>query len=127
MFEQLIAHLIGDYFLQSHWMAQEKTKRWWPATVHALSYGLPFLFITHSLALVVIVVTHLIIDRYRLVRYLIWLKNLMAPKKAREMLKDCTATGYPPTVPLWLATWLMIITDNTVHIIINFLAIKYLG
>jgi hypothetical protein len=26
----LLAHLVGDYLLQSDWMAAEKTKRWWP-------------------------------------------------------------------------------------------------
>ena len=42
--DQILAHLIGDYLLQSHWMAQEKTKRSIAAAVHAVSYTLPFLF-----------------------------------------------------------------------------------
>lgn len=25
--DQFVAHLVGDYILQSHWMATEKTKR----------------------------------------------------------------------------------------------------
>jgi len=59
----LLAHLIGDYILQSDWMANEKTKRWWPAWAHALTYGLPFLLVTQSpLALAVIIVTHAVID-----------------------------------------------------------------
>ncbi|MFD4210556.1 DUF3307 domain-containing protein, partial [Micromonospora tulbaghiae] len=63
----LLAHLAGDYLLQSHWMATEKSKRWWPAWAHALTYGLPFLLITQSpAALAVIVGTHAVIDRYRL-------------------------------------------------------------
>lgn len=128
MFEQLIAHLIGDYFLQTDWMAQEKTKRWWPAVVHALCYGLPFLFITHAwLALVVIVSTHLVIDHWRLARHVIWFKNLFSPAAYRYQWKDCNTTGYHKDRPAWLTTWLLIITDNTMHIIINFLAIKYLG
>jgi hypothetical protein len=128
MFEQLIAHLLGDYFLQTDWMAQAKTKRWWPAIAHALSYGLPFLFITHAWpALVVIVLTHLIIDHWRLARYVIWFKNLFSPAAYRYPWKDCNITGYYKDRSIWLATWLMIITDNTMHIIINFLAIKYLG
>ena len=38
-----LAHMVGDYVIQSHWMAVEKTKRWWPAIAHGVTYGLPFL------------------------------------------------------------------------------------
>lgn len=56
--EIALAHLVGDYILQSHWEAQEKTKRWWPALLHAVTYGLPFLLVTQSpWALLVIVGT----------------------------------------------------------------------
>ena len=79
-----LAHLVGDYLLQSHWMATEKTKRWWPAAAHALTYGLPFLLITQSpLALAVIVGTHAVIDRYRLARHVVWAKNQLAPHSHR--------------------------------------------
>lgn len=44
----ILAHLIGDYLIQSHWMATEKTKRWWPAIAHAVTYGLPYLIVTRS-------------------------------------------------------------------------------
>lgn len=124
--EILIAHAIGDYVLQSHWMATEKTKRWWPAIVHGVVYTLPFLFITQSLAaLAVIAGTHVIIDHYRLARHLSWLKNLLAPRP-RPTWDDSRATGYPSSTPPWLAVWLMIIVDNTLHILINVLAVKYL-
>lgn len=42
---QLLAHLFGDYVLQNHWMALNKTQRWWPAIVHATLYMLPFLIV----------------------------------------------------------------------------------
>jgi hypothetical protein len=32
---------------------------------------------------------------------------------------ECKATGYPPDTPPWLAVWLMIIADNTIHVLIN--------
>lgn len=67
VFGLLLAHLLGDYVVQSRWMATEKTQRWWPAIVHAVTYGVPFLMVTRSpLALAVIVGTHAVIDRYRL-------------------------------------------------------------
>lgn len=40
---------------------------------------------------------------------------------------DCTSTGYPPDRPAWLAVWLLIIADNTLHVICNGLALAYLA
>ena len=51
----LLAHLVGDYLTQSDWMANEKTKRWWPAWVHAITYGLPFVLITRSVPALVVI------------------------------------------------------------------------
>lgn len=114
--DQLVAHLVGDYLIQSHWMATEKTKVSLAAGVHAATYTLPFALITHSLiALSLIAATHFLIDRYRLARFVVWLKN-----GARGPV---TATGYPADVPPWLAVWLLIIADNTLHILCNGLAI----
>lgn len=123
----LLAHLTGDYVIQTDWMAQEKTRRWWPAVVHAVTYGLPFLFITRSIpALAVIVGTHLVIDRYRLARHICWVKTLASPSPYRRTWAECRATGFPPDMPVWLSTWLMIIVDNTVHIGINAAAVVWL-
>jgi hypothetical protein len=46
--DQLVAHAVGDYILQSDWMATEKTKQNAAAATHALTYTLPFLFLTRS-------------------------------------------------------------------------------
>jgi hypothetical protein len=120
----LLAHLVGDYVLQTHYMATEKTKRWAPALLHAVTYGLPFLALTRSpAALAVIVGTHAVIDRYRLARHLVWLKNQLAPKAYRP---GHTATGYPEDTPAWLAVWLLIIVDNVLHISINWAALTWL-
>ncbi|MGV9540908.1 DUF3307 domain-containing protein [Nocardia beijingensis] len=119
-----LAHAVGDYLIQSHWMATEKTKRWWPAVVHAVTYGLPFVLITQSpLALLVIVATHAVIDRYRLARHVVWAKNQIAPAAHRP---GHTATGYPDDTPPWLAVWLLIIADNVLHMLINVAAIVWL-
>lgn len=109
-------------------MATQKTSRWVPALLHGLTYTLPFLFATHSLAaLLVIGLTHAIIDRYRLAKYLVWFKNQFAPKAFRSDKESMKTTGYPAETPIWLSTWLLFIADNTVHIIINTLAIIFLG
>lgn len=172
---QLLCHLFGDYVLQSDWMAQNKTKAFWPAWVHAWVYSLPFALIggIHRvswnprlwdlLPWFVIFGTHFLIDRYRLARYVVYAKNWLGPKKFwyRHILSGrptwtddveeikhsrgddfkvddyyiwhgpmpplwACPTGYPPTVPPWMAVWLLIIADNTLHLTINYLALRYL-
>jgi len=122
--DQLFVHAVGDYLLQSDWMANEKTRHWLPAWTHALVYSAPFLVFSPSgLAWLTIFGTHFLIDRYRLARYVVWLKNLLGPYVPWE---HCRVTGYPDGRPLWLAVWLMIIVDNLCHVGINALALKYL-
>ncbi len=127
---QLVAHGVGDYLLQSHWMATGKTSRFLPAALHAATYTIPFVFITHSpLALLVIASTHFFIDRYRLARYVVWFKNGVgspALLTGDGTMRQLTDTGYPADVPPWLAVWLLIIADNLIHILLNAAAITYL-
>jgi hypothetical protein len=105
-------------------MACEKTKRWWPAIAHGLTYTLPYLLVTRSpWALLVISSTHILIDRFRLARHVVWVKNLLAPRSSRAAH---TATGYPAGTPDWLAVWLLIIADNTLHLLINAVAVARL-
>lgn len=122
--DQLVAHAVGDYILQSDWMATEKTKRNTAALAHAVTYTLPFLFLTRSLAaLTAICGTHFVIDRWRLARYVVWLKNWLGPNRPWS---ECVATGYPADRPAWLTVWLLIIADNTLHVLCNGLALKFL-
>jgi hypothetical protein len=130
--DQLLCHAIGDYVLQSDWMANEKTKRSFAALCHVATYGLPFLFLRPSWkAYVVIVGTHFIIDRWRLARFVVWAKNHLGPSCGFTMREPAacrflTPTGYPEGTPAWLAVWLLIIADNIMHVTINGLALKYL-
>lgn len=149
----LIAHAVGDYLLQSDWMAVEKTDSWWAAWAHGASYGLPFagllgwyagLTVPVVIALAVIVASHALIDRYRLARHVVWLKNQIAPREWRHGWCDhVSATGYHRPIanadmpdgrrwtpacdqqakPVWMGVWLMIIADNTLHVTINSVAL----
>jgi hypothetical protein len=136
--DQLVLHAIGDYILQSDRMAQNKTKSHLWAFIHALSYSLLFVMQVRSLAAwLVIFGSHFLIDRYRLARYVVYLKNWPtyidafdpADGKTRRVQlawADCSQTGYPHERPAWLSTWLLIIADNILHVLINGLAIAYL-
>jgi hypothetical protein len=124
--DQLVAHAVGDYVLQSDWLVQEKGTRTFAAMVHVLFYTLPFLLITQNpVTLAIIAGTHFAIDRWRLARHVVWLKN--RPWPGSRPWRECSATGFPPEVPIWMSTWLLIIVDNIMHIVINGLAIYYFG
>lgn len=126
--DQLVLHAVGDYVLQSDWMAANKTRRWLPAVTHAITYALPFLLLTRSAAaLAFIAGTHLAIDHWRLARFVCWAKNLPAPRAWRKPWSECSTTGYPGDRTPWLATWLMIITDNVMHVVLNGVAIRWLS
>lgn len=124
--DQLLAHAIGDYILQSDWMACEKPSRHIAAAVHAVCYTLPFLLLTRSpIALAAICGSHFVIDRWRLARYVVWAKNWIGP--AYKPWAQCSSTGYDiVTKPAWMSVWLLIIADNTLHVICNGVAIKFL-
>ena len=67
----LIAHLIGDWIIQTYWMATEKSKRLLPLLAHVVSYHL-FTFGALSLvgvdlikviwATLFLAITHAILD-----------------------------------------------------------------
>ena len=119
---ELIAHLCGDFILQNHAMATRKpTSSVW-AAVHVFFYTLPFLLLTRSgPALAVICGTHFVIDRFQLARY--WAD-----------FWGVGTTGWVPrqfgldasTAPPFLAVWLLIIVDNTLHLAINHAALLWL-
>lgn len=123
--DQIIAHAVGDYAIQSDWMATEKTKRTTAALAHVLTYALPFLLLSTSWrAIAFIVATHFLIDRWRLARFVCWLKN--RPWPGWRPWGECVATGYPADRPPWLTVWLMIVVDNLMHVVLNGIALTYL-
>lgn len=138
--DQLVAHAVGDYILQSDWMANEKTKKSFAAACHALTYSLPFLLLRPSIAAFALIAsTHFVIDRWRLARFVVYAKNLISPPFIWETVdnftsqkwlwyswKDCAATGYHKERPAWLSVWLLIIADNVMHVLINGIALRYL-
>lgn len=121
----ILAHLVGDYILQADWEATTKISDSRTAALHAVKYTLPFLVLTRSpWRLAVIGGTHFAIDRWRLAKHVAWAKNQLAPAAYRP---GHTATGYRETDPDWMAVWLMILTDNTMHLLINAAVLEVSG
>lgn len=103
--EQILLHLWGDYILQTNRMATEKVHSWLWALIHGTVYSLPFLLIGSPLAVLIIWGTHCPIDRYSLAKRL---------------------KSFSDTTPESIRIWIPIIVDNTIHLTINFFALKYL-
>ena len=138
---QLIIHGVGDYFIQTDWQAlNKKNKGWlgfWACLKHCITYSLPFLFIGSWKAVLVIFVTHFIIDRSNLVAYcLAWKNNVKKPimkitENNIQMLTgkhcyDISNFGFGVERPFAITIWLYIICDNLLHIICNYIALLYL-
>jgi hypothetical protein len=119
---EFLSHAVGDYVVQSDWMAAEKTKSHVPALLHGATYAACFLPLTRRWQpLLIIGGTHFVIDRWRLAKHVGWFKNQIAPKAYRP---GHTPTGYGSDKPDWMAVWLLIITDNTMHALVNRWALK---
>ena len=116
---QLLCHLVGDYCLQSHVMATRKTSSWKWACIHAFFYTLPFaVVLTQSpWKLLVIGGTHAVIDRHRIA--LRWCKFYGVGHPGLWLKKGSYARATFEAPPAYLSTWLVIIVDNTFHLIIN--------
>jgi hypothetical protein len=106
--EQLLAHLFGDYVIQNSWMANNKEKRTFPCIIHCLTYSLCFAFISSWQALLVIFTTHFFIDRFGLA-------------------KNWKLKGMNENTPDYIKFFVSVAVDNTIHLLINFLAIKYMN
>jgi len=131
---QLLAHLIGDYILQNHTMANLKKQYGLAAAIHAVLYTVPFFFLTTSpIALLVICVTHGVIDHFSLAQY--WVRFWGIGQQGWVTQQLGPVLGIPQTVldrvrapaPIWLSVWLLFIVDNIMHLVINFLSLRYLG
>lgn len=136
-YEILLAHLFGDYWLQNDWMACNKKIQLLPAVIHGIVYTLPFLLITQSItALLIICITHILIDHTDIVGTFNQIKNWKF-KQDSIILSEQLSNGQQRASiielndgyygrPLFIRIWLIIIQDNALHLLINYLSILYL-
>lgn len=138
-----LCHFVGDFWLQTDWMAMNKGKKSFNCLVHVLIYTSCFLFLTLSWkALLFIGVTHFILDRWHVIlKRMIWLKNHF-PTFKYPPFEYCDTTGYYDDSPyntkpvreeqkrvlgqprLFCVTiWIYIISDNILHLICNLIAL----
>ncbi len=76
----LVGHLVGDFLLQTAWMAEKKDKQWGPLIVHCFLYTATVALFAllagglSILAILVIFISHLIIDKAKFVD--LWTKYI---------------------------------------------------
>jgi len=151
----LLCHFVGDFWLQTDWMALNKSKNTWNCIVHVLIYTSCFFILTLSWkALLFIGITHFILDRWPIIiRRLLWLKNHF-PTGDYPCFEWCDSTGYFDDSPYntykvnekreawirgnnicnyygpprhyFITIWLYIISDNTLHLTCNLFALYFL-
>ncbi len=104
----LLGHLVGDFLLQTSWMAQYKATKWLPLLAHVTVYtaviALFGLFAGGlSLpALALVFISHMVLDRRRFVAF--WVKRIQM------------VTGAD-------SKWLSIVADQIFHLLFLALAI----
>ncbi len=113
----VLFHLVGDYLLQNDHIAATKTESSKSALIHVLLYGILFAFLLGiSWGLLVIIVSHFFIDRFRLA--VCWIKLI-------NWNWDSSNFGFSNDKPVWMSVWLMIIYDNIFHVLINSVVIYF--
>ena len=124
--DQLLAHLVGDYLFQNKWISVKKHENFLVALLHGALYTLPFVLITQvPITLLIIGLTHAVIDYFSIGSWVMWLKDQFAPKKFRSSVDEVMKSTNDPNN--WLMFSLRIVNDNALHLLINFFAIKYFG
>jgi len=102
----LIGHLVGDFLLQTRWMAMHKSKQLLPLLVHSLVYTAAVAFCAlpagglSITGIVIIFFAHVLLDRRVFVTW--WLKNI---NKSPELV------------------WLQVMVDQTFHLLILAIAV----
>jgi len=109
---QLLLHLIGDYLLQTDWMAKYKKQKGVDGLLacltHCTLYSLMFFYVGNYQQVVFIFITHFLIDRYYFIK---WYMNTFD-------MKEFSKEPFSP--------WSIVIIDNTFHLLCNFVILEYL-
>lgn len=96
----IYAHLLGDFIIQTDWMAQHKKESSLRCGIHVLTYMIPFLLCGLLWwQLLLIAVQHYAIDRTHFVQWFM---------KVKGSEKFATNVCFP---------WSQIVVDNVLHIL----------
>jgi hypothetical protein len=124
--EQILLHAVGDFWIQTDKQALgKKNSGLYGITqcfLHCVTYSIPFLLIGPWQAVLMIFLTHYMVDRTRIIDYVIAIKN----GTKRNGQYDISNYGFAIERPKLITTWLYIACDNIVHLVCNYFALTYL-
>lgn len=108
--EAIVAHLVGDFLLQNHFMAVGKKQNSLICAIHVLICGLCLLMLTKMSIeqIVVVSILHFMQDRWSFVA---WYMRTIGQEKFAD----------PPFGP-----WSVIVVDQVFHLLTIMLAIRFI-
>ena len=139
MFNLLLGHLVGDYLLQTNWMALNKHKNdvegWLACTIHCLLYAAAVAlfmspFIRPDTMLIIAFITHFPLDKFGLAdKYLKaiggrspseWLIDM----KQQQMILGKDAIPTPEAMlSAGFTAFVYAVCDNTMHMLLMWLVL----
>lgn len=139
----LVGHMVGDYLFQNHWMAVHKSalgwRGTWPCFVHCTLYSLAVAFCVGAggwtpdnpnlpafwMILGIAFVTHYPIDRLGLAGT--WMRTLRQTQL--DDVAEVDSTGEIERFHVRGLFWapVYIVVDNTLHLVLMWVALSWLG
>ena len=129
MFELLLGHLVGDYLLQTSWMAINKSKYnlvgWLAALVHCIIYTLSICVLMNNYDLLwvgAVFLSHFPIDKFSLGE--VWMKYIKGYSLKNFLINKSSGRFIPNNsnreeiVQGGFLTFVYILTDNTIHLLL---------
>lgn len=127
MFELLLGHLVGDYLLQTSWMAKDKAQHhfhgWLAATVHCLVYTASVMVIMNNYDIIwgiAVFLSHFFIDKFSLGE--VWMKYVKGYSLKEfydnRKKRDHEGNYRPLIVQGGFITLVYTLTDNTMHLLL---------
>ena len=128
MLQLLLGHLVGDYLLQTSWMAVNKSKKtlqgWMAAIVHSVIYTLSICTLMwnfNPLWILIVFISHVFIDHYSTATwYLKHIKGMEKPRDYPNIVGIYNPYTQPPTTPTYTSLyWIIyVVVDNTMHLLL---------
>jgi hypothetical protein len=119
--------MIGEFLIQSDGIYKLKQRSWLWASLKGLTYAALFLACTQSpMALAAIFGFHTVMSRYKLAKYVCYLKNHLAPKSQWHKWADCNLNGHFKDKNQWYSHGKMLIVESMLMIAANYWFIKLL-
>lgn len=138
-FEMVLGHLVGDYLVQNQWMALNKSKNTWTgwlaAIVHCVIYTAMVTTAIHNwdlLWIVIVFFSHFFIDKFSLAeKYMHYVKGFGMKDYVKkelfcEKVKAKSNINRYDVLEGGFTSLVYTVTDNTMHIIIMYVAYNLL-